>query len=252
MVNKKKKIVVFDAETSGSFGYPLIYDIGIVIADKAGRIYEEKSFVIDEIFNNRGYMQNAYYSKKIPQYLQDIRDGTRQVVSFQSMKESFHELLRKYEVKEMYAYNFPFDGRALTSTAELILKDRVFFPEEFNHIKRLCIWTIACESIFSQTKFIKTALEKGWVSEKGNVFTTAETAYRYLTGIDVFEESHTGVEDCKIELAILVRCVRQKMKFSGKVIYCPWRIPNRKRKEIQKKNEEKKELQKNDNIPQES
>ena len=60
--------LVLDTETTNGLDDPLVYDIGGVIADKQGRIYERFSFVIRDIFvYERTLMQTAYYASKIPE-----------------------------------------------------------------------------------------------------------------------------------------------------------------------------------------
>ena len=44
-------------------------------------------------------MTSAYYSEKIPKYEEDIRNGTRKVVTFAEMRLDFITLALKYNVK---------------------------------------------------------------------------------------------------------------------------------------------------------
>ena len=45
----------------------LVYDVGWVVTDKRGRVYEERSFVNADIFlDEKALMQSAYYANKIP------------------------------------------------------------------------------------------------------------------------------------------------------------------------------------------
>ena len=47
---RKKYILVLDVETAGDVEKnPLCYDVGFLVADKKGNIYEEHSFAISEI-----------------------------------------------------------------------------------------------------------------------------------------------------------------------------------------------------------
>ena len=56
MDRRRKYIMVLDVETTGNIGFPLVYDLGFAIVDKKGNIYEERSFVISEIFDNKKLM----------------------------------------------------------------------------------------------------------------------------------------------------------------------------------------------------
>ena len=62
--NRKKYYLVLDVETTGGLGNPLIYDLGFAICDKKGNIYEKRSFIIKEIFDNKRLMDTAYYKEK--------------------------------------------------------------------------------------------------------------------------------------------------------------------------------------------
>ena len=48
-----------------------------------------------------------------------------------------------------------------------------------------------------------------------------------------FEESHTGLEDVKIEVAIMAECYRKHQKMDRAINAACWRIPQRKKKELE-------------------
>jgi hypothetical protein len=104
-----------------------------------------------------------------------------------------------------------------------------FFPfgTEF-----FCIWNMACTSILNTENYVRFALENGFVSEHDNIQTSAEVAYRYLTNETTFIESHTGLEDVKIEIEILLAVLRSEMEYSDKIYSACWRTVQRKRKEV--------------------
>jgi len=227
---RKSYIMVVDVETAGGRGNPLVYDIGYAIVDKKGNIYETRSFIIEEIFYNKPLMTSAYYSEKIPKYLKDISEGTRTVVPFLEMRNDFIALAEKYNIKTLAAYNLMFDTRALTNTIRNITKEprAKFLPRSLKNVKMMCIWCLACEVLYTQKTFAKVAIRNGWVSKAGNLKTTAEVGYRYLTGNIDFKEEHTGLEDVLIEIKIMAYALRQNKKRIGGVFGNPWKIPNQK------------------------
>ena len=95
---------------------------------------------------------------------------------------------------------------------------------KFAKYDKLCIWSLACEVLFTQKTFPKVAVREGWISEKGNYKTSAEIAYRYITGEHEFEEEHTGLEDVKIECQILAKCYAQRKKHDSGILGSPWQI----------------------------
>ena len=76
----------------------------------------------------------------------------------------------------------------------------------------MCIWCLACEVLYTQKTFGRVATRNGWVSEVGNLRTTAEVGHRYITGNVDFEEEHTGLEDVLIEIGIMAYAFRQNKK----------------------------------------
>jgi len=227
---RKNYIMVVDVETTGGLDNPLVYDIGYAITDKQGYIYETRSFIIKEIFYNRSLMASAYYSEKIPEYVKDISEGTRTVIPFLEMRNDFIELVKKYNVKTLSAYNLMFDTKALTNTIRYITKEprAKFLPKTLKDIKLMCIWCLVCEVLYTQKTFAKVAVRNGWVSEAGNLKTTAEVGYRYLTGDINFKEEHKGLEDVLIEVKLMSYAIRQHKKRIGGVFANPWKIPNQK------------------------
>lgn len=216
-------ICVVDVETAGGFDNPMVYDIGFAITDRQGRIYAERSFVIKEVFENKRLMNSAYYAIKVPRYIKDIANGTRTVVSFADARNEFNSLMEEYGVTKICAYNLRFDANALKNTS---IKLGVASKFLIRKMEMLCIWSLACELLYTQSTYRKVATSQGWISNAGNMKTSAEMGHRYITGLYDFEEEHTGLEDVKIEIGIMAKCFRQhKSHKSGMIANC-WKIPN--------------------------
>ena len=224
-MNKKKKYhLVLDVETIGA-NEKYIYDIGYAIVDREGNIYEERSYIIREIFFNTSLMDKAYYREKIPEYFDDIATGYRKVITFAEMRTELLAFLIQYNVKVISAYNLPFDMGALKATTQFLNQGKKFLTKEHKNVELLCLWSFACEVLYTP-KFQKVAREKGWVTQKGNIQTSAEIGYRFLTGQDDFQEEHKGLDDVKIEIEIMKACYRKKKKHKSGIIPHCWRIPN--------------------------
>jgi hypothetical protein len=225
-------VLVIDTETANSVEQPLPYDVGYAIVDtETGEILTEKSFVVAEIFFDTELMKNAYFSEKIPQYWDDIKAGNRIIKSICNIRKILRSDMEKYNVTKVGAYNMGFDNRATKNDVRYISGSLVkwFFPYETNFF---CIWNMACTSILNTESYINFALENGFVSEKNNIQTSAEIAYRYLTSNTDFVESHTGLEDVKIEIEIMLAVLRSGMKYNDKIYSACWQIVQRKRKEV--------------------
>lgn len=225
---RRKYIMVVDVETAGGFDNPLVYDIGVAITDKKGNIYDTRSFIIEEIFSNTKLMSSAYYSKKVPLYHTKLAEGKAELISFINAREQILNLLSEYKVSQISAYNLLFDMGALTNTSKKLNVSNKFLTSEFKDIDCKDIWAFACSNLYTQKTFQKVAMKNGWYSAAGNLQTTAEVGYRYITGENDFIEEHTGLADVLIECKIMAKCYSQNKKKVANIISHPWKIPNTK------------------------
>lgn len=225
---RRKYIGVVDVETAGGFGNPQVYDIGFAITNKQGDIFETKSLIIKEVFENQELMEGAYYYNKMPLYKEKLKNGTAKLISFKNAREEILALMREYRVSQISAYNLLFDMNALTNTSKSLEVSKKFLTSEFKNIELVDIWTFACNNLYTNKKFQKMAMQNGWYSEAGNLRTSAEIGYRYITNQKDFIEEHTGLADVLIEVEILAKCYSQNKKKIEGIIPHPWRIPNTK------------------------
>ena len=201
----------------------LIFDIGWTVADKKGNIFIKRNYLVEEVFTNMDLMKHAYYFNKYPTYLRMLQDGNIKMKKWSFIISKFEQDILDYSIKEGYAFNISFDKRAMENTHR-ILTGREFLFWKAHELKANCIWGMCAETIMSKVGYIKTAIEQGWLSESGNITTNAECAYRYITGIYDFEESHTALDDAVIETEIMARCFKTRMKMSFGIIPHPWKI----------------------------
>lgn len=229
----KKYYIVLDTETCNTVEQPLPYDLGWVVCDRYGNIYEERSFVIAETFlDMKDVMKSAYYAEKIPQYWEDIKSGNRIIKPMWTVRKQLLADMKKYNTKRISAYNMAFDKRALNNLMRYVSKSwcRWFFPfgcEFFD------IWHCCCDLLLARKSYIDFAIKNGFVSEANNVLTNAECAYKYITKKMDFKEEHKGLDDCKIEVAILAECFKQHKKMDMSIKTSCWRSVQRKRKELE-------------------
>lgn len=234
-MSAKKYYLVLDVETANSTDDALVYDLGYVVCDKKGNIYEADSFIVSDIFYKEAeLMQSAYYAKKIPMYIEGIKSRAFNVVTFYEARERLLAAMRKYNVEAVCAYNANFDYTALNTTQRWLTKSKYRFFLPYG-TKVYCIWHMACQLICTQKAYIKFCLENGFVSPSGNIKTNAETVYAYMTRDICYEENHTGLEDVLIETKILAKCFSQHKKVEKNINRFCWKIPQAKAKEIQAK-----------------
>ena len=229
MDRRKKYYLMIDTETCNGIAtdngldlsQSLVYDIGCAIVDKKGNIYEEQSFVIADIFIGlKDVMRSAYYAKKIPMYWDDIKNGTRQLVTLHTARTIILDMMSRYNTTAMVAHNAGFDARALNMTERYVSKSkyRYFFPYGFEWFDTL---KMATDIYGNQPSYRRFCESNDYMTKHRTprVRLTAEILHRYLSGDNDFAESHTGLEDVKIEAQIFAQCLRQH-KPMRKALYC--------------------------------
>ena len=219
---KREKFLVLDTETCNTIEQPLPYDIGWAICDKYGNIIAERSFVVAETFlDMQDVMSTAYYAEKLPQYWEDIKGGKRQLKRMWSIRRAMLDDIKAYNIKKIGAYNMGFDKRALNNLMRYVSKSwcRWWFP--FG-VEFFCIWNMACSTILNRSTYIKFAEKNNLVSKKNNIQTSAESAYKYIKKLVDFKESHTGLEDVRIEVEIMAYCFRQHKKMDREINSACW------------------------------
>ena len=218
---KKKFVLVVDVEGSGR-GF--VYDVGFAVADLHGNVYDTFSGIVSEtIIGMPAEMATAYYAEKLPMYAERLNRGEIVCVGLHTIREKVFEVMEQYNINTVAAYNVTYDKNALNRTIARVSNDTVtsFFPDGTVFWD---IWGMACETILQRKAYKNAAIEKGWVSEKGNIRSGAEYAYRYISGDDMFEEEHTGLADVLIEVNILAATIATRKKMTRTVIPQPWRL----------------------------
>lgn len=206
---RKKYIMVVDTETANNIEYPVVYDLGIAITDKTGKIYESYSFVISDVYDIPGLMETAYYKEKIAtDYKPGLASGKYHKVSFSYALDKMMELSQKYDIKQFSAYNVNFDLRALNNTAWTYLG----YELDFSSYDIVCIQELAASTLMTQKGYARFCQEHSLLTDKGWLSQKAENVYRYLLNCPTYVEEHTGLADVQIEVAIMARAYRQKKK----------------------------------------
>ena len=232
-MRKKELFLVIDTETTNTIEQPLCYDIGYAICDRQGNIYKEESFVVADIFcDHKEMMKSSYYAEKLPQYWEDLKSGKRVMKSLFNIRKQILADIKKYGIRKIGAYNMNFDKKALNNTIRYCSKSfvRWFFPFGIDYF---CIWNMACQTLLNTTSYVRFAMQNGLESEKGNLLTSAESCYKFITKSIDFVESHTGLEDVKIEIEIMAKCFETHKKMDRKPYSACWRLPQRKKKELE-------------------
>lgn len=213
-MTKNDRFIVIDTETTNSIDDPLCYDIGFAVVDMFGRVYENYSFVVADIFLDKDLMSYAYFADKIPQYWEDIKKGKRELKTFFNIKKTFADCVKRNNVKIILAHNARFDYRSLNLTQRYLTssKYRYFFPFGVEIWDTLKMSRMVLNGIDEYSEF---CYSHNYLTKRLCKRFTAEIIYRFITGNVDFEESHTGLEDVLIEKEIFVYCISIMPEIDG-------------------------------------
>ena len=219
---RKRVNLIFDTETVDTVE-PLIYDIGWYVVDKRGNVLGKSRSLIQEVITNPDAMRKAFYHRKVfTEYLPMLDNSPHRIIRpWDSMMRLLRADMDMFKVNIVSAYNLPFDVRAMRYTARYCEGSKTMVRP----VDRLCLWNWACKDIFNRPTYRAMAIANGWTTPSGNLRTTAEHAYRYITNQPDYIEPHTALEDSEIEAAIYHRLVRSKRAIPYNVTHgSPWRF----------------------------
>ena len=215
-MNVTDRIIMIDTETTNSLDDPLCYDVGYQIFSLAEGVLVERSFVNADVFYRADLMKDAYFAEKIPQYLEELNEGTRKAKFWKTIKQIVRADCEKYDVKIACAHNAIFDNRALNTTQRYITSSqyRYFLPygvEWWDTLK------MARKTLKENDDYRNFCETNSYLTENGQLRFTAEVIYRWLVNNVDFEECHTGLEDVKIEREIFEYLLTHNAEIDGRL-----------------------------------
>lgn len=215
---RRHYILVLDTETANTqitddgkldMSSVLPYDIGYCIMDTKGNVYLERSFVVDDIFCGEWLLTtSAYYAQKIPIYIRDLAKQNRTLAKAFDIRKQMLQDMEYFRIKEVCAHNARFDINALNNLVRWTSKSKIryFFPYGTEVWDSLAM----ARSVIAKMPTYRQYCEKNnLLTPTGKLSMTAENLYRFVRFKDDFQESHTGLEDVRIEREIILYCYRQ-------------------------------------------
>ena len=236
---------------------PLIYDLGWTIVDRNGIVYNRMNFLISEIFSVPSIFDTAYYAEKRPLYLEKLRKGEIVLTDWQTAMTAFLDDLAVCEM--VGAYNSMFDFKKAIPFTELYIS-KLYSADYHNWLawqEKSCewlasggkatgtqtfeesvfrfrgntyplfdLWGLSCEYLLNCDTYKQMCIDNKWQTASGKYFkTSAETAYRFLSGNCDFDESHTAIDDVDIESQLFAEIFkRSKGNFPIGIEFFPFRI----------------------------
>lgn len=210
-----RKFIVFDTETTNTIDDPFCYDIGFIVVDENGKVYEKHSYVVADVFLDSELMASAYFADKIPQYWEDIKNGKRTLRRLKTIRSILRDVMTQHEINKVCAYNCAFDVRSGNYTQRYLTssKYRYFYPYDTQFLD---ILKLARNILKTDEDYKAFCKENNYLTEKGQNRYTAEIVYRYLFDKD-FEEEHTGLADCLIEAQIMIKLMSENPNIDFKL-----------------------------------
>lgn len=212
---KAKHYIVLDTETI-NVSNRLCYNLGYKIINDDGEAVVDRDFVIEQVWHNRELFKSAYYADKRPIYVSAMRGKKSQLKKWGQVMRVLSKDIKDYNVQVIWAFNCDFDMNVIDYNCEHF---GTINPTE--NIPFLDIRAWACEVIMhndatnyctfcNENRAVKSKNgEPKFYTASGNLSTTAESFYCYLTDNSKFDEAHTALKDCFIEAVILNYCAMQ-------------------------------------------
>lgn len=219
-IKQEKPFMVLDVEGASNCRP---YNIGYIIGDKYGNIYEKRSIAIlpciwENLQNSNSFTKRMTH-KNIQEVLNDIENNNSKYCysSTEKVKELILKDCLQYRINEIWSYTL-FDKSAL----------KRLFQDDFQVLeKSIAFYDIVPAIVHTSLlnkKYVKWCRKNGYVTEKGNIQTKAEIVYRYLTGKTNFKEEHTALSDSEIEFEILLSAINSGKKIDRKEKRLSWKV----------------------------
>ena len=214
---KEKHYIVLDTETI-NVNNCLCYNLGYKILNDKGEAVVDRDFVIEQVWHNRELFKSAYYADKRPIYVSAMRGKKAQLKKWGQAMRVLSKDIKDYNVQAIWAFNCNFDMKVIDYNCEhfgtINPTDNIPFLDirawackvilhDNDNPMQYCEYELFCDN----HRAVKSKNgEPKFYTASGNLSTTAESFYCFLTDNSEFDEAHTALKDCLIEAAILNYC----------------------------------------------
>lgn len=216
MIDKDTTILMLDCETTNDIDCPFVYDLGYQVFNINEGVLCERSFVNADIFLDKDLMASAFFIEKVPQYWEEIKNKKRVLKKWFNIKRQLTEDCELFDVHFACAHNAIFDSRALNTTQryQTTSKFRYFMPYGLTWLDTL---KMSRQVLKNNDEYGEFCYNNDYITKNGQRRYTAEVIYKFLTNCVDFEESHTGLEDVKIEKKIFEYCLECMPEIDGRL-----------------------------------
>jgi len=202
MKDLPNKVLILDTEFVNGY----LYDMGFIIAEKQESGFykeiEKHQFLIEQVYHNSMLFDSVGGRAKRKKYISLLRGRKATLSKFGYITQMIPSILKRHDITQVIAYNCSADKTILIKNCETFK-----IKNPFENVEWLDLMSIANHYIHLKIDYINFAIENEFIGTSGYVETTAETTYAFMTNNKDYQEEHTSLEDCKIELEILNRAI---------------------------------------------
>lgn len=213
-MSTKKHFMILDTETASTARIP--FDVAYTIIDRKGNIVAQKNYLVADVFNSpmgqHLLMHDDFSKNKMFNYVNMMGEGLT-TTYFAAMREEMRATIKEYNCT-VVAYNAKFDYECLTNFAQS-LGFKNFFRDS---TEVWDLWNISLSVIIDSRNYVKFCRDNNFTNEKGNIKSSAEVVYRFITNDIDFVESHTALDDTEIEAAIMTKCLKRHKKMDTEFV----------------------------------
>ena len=200
------KVMILDTETT-STSKPYCYNIGYIIYDtQTEQVVVKREFVVEQVWHNQPLFASAYYAEKRPLYVSAMRGRRAKLEKYGNIQKQMTRDIKYHDVQGVYAFNSAFDDGVFEFNANVYgCRNAIDSVPVFD------IRGYAVEYLMTQgyKEFCNSNECDKLITPADGFRTTAESFYCFLTQNVDFNEEHTALADCEIELEILKECIKR-------------------------------------------
>lgn len=203
-MDKNEKIMVFDTETV-NIEKCFCYNVGYVIVDLNGQVFEQKDFVVEQMWNNKALFETSYYANKKTLYVSALRGRRARLKKYGFIMREMINDIKKYNITKAFAYNSNFDTKVFDFNCEWYK-----CSNPLDYVETFDIWGFTSELVskrLDNNNYKNFCQHNNLISDSGNIQNNANAWGKYLLNNMEWEEEHTALSDSLIETQILLYCL---------------------------------------------
>lgn len=224
-VRKVKNVLGIDTETIMDLQNAMPFDIGYVVYNnKEDKIEKQGTYLVRKFVNNKYIILSSWSANKYERHYKPLLNTKTKDVKVESVEKiakEFAKIIKKYNIKYMFAHNGQFDYQALKRLFKDVGVENPFENLDIIDTMMLSYKTITttkeyenfCKENSNIKKLQNNTKVSRFITKDNKVRQTAESIFAFIDKNIDFEENHTGLEDIRIELEIFKYCKSKRAIF---------------------------------------